>query len=140
MPKLTLKQQRFITAYLKTGNATEAVRQSYGSTDNATAAVIAYENLRKPNITQAIEKALLKAEVSPEWIVSRLRDEATSEKNHGSERIKALENLAKYHQLTGFTNQPQNLFTGAIEIRFGGLAKPLLTDSQPYLADTVIDQ
>lgn len=51
-PELTVKQQRFIDAY--DGNATEAAIVAGYS--KKTAAVIALENLRKPNIAEAIRK------------------------------------------------------------------------------------
>ena len=53
--KLTPKQQRFVTEYLKSGNATEAAKQAGYS--EKTANRIATENLSKPVIARAIERA-----------------------------------------------------------------------------------
>ena len=53
--KLTPKQQRFVTEYLKSGNATEAAKQAGYS--EKTAFRIGAENLQKPAIARAIEKA-----------------------------------------------------------------------------------
>ena len=53
--KLTPKQQRFVTEYLKCGNATEAAKQAGYS--EKTAFRIGAENLQKPAIARAIERA-----------------------------------------------------------------------------------
>ena len=53
--KLTPKQQRFVTEYLKSGNATEAAKQAGYS--EKTAFRIGAENLQKPAISRAIERA-----------------------------------------------------------------------------------
>ena len=53
--KLTPKQQRFVTEYLKCGNATEAARRAGYS--EKTAFRIGAENLQKPAIARAIERA-----------------------------------------------------------------------------------
>lgn len=56
MAKLTAKQQRFCDEYLIDLNATQAaIRAGYSE---KTAAVIANENLRKPNISEYIEKRM----------------------------------------------------------------------------------
>lgn len=53
--KLTHKQERFITEYLIDLNATQAaIRSGYSE---KTAAVVGCENLTKPNIQEAIQKA-----------------------------------------------------------------------------------
>lgn len=51
--QLTLKQERFVDAYILTGNGTEAARQAGYS--EKTARVIAQENLLKPAVAAAIE-------------------------------------------------------------------------------------
>ena len=56
MAKMTAKQQRFCDEYLIDLNATQAaIRAGYSK---KTAAVIATENLRKPNIAEYIKKRL----------------------------------------------------------------------------------
>lgn len=58
--KLTAKQQRFCDEYLIDLNATQAaIRAGYSE---KTAAVIATENLRKPNIAEYIEKRMAEKE------------------------------------------------------------------------------
>ena len=55
MARLTGKQQRFVEEYLVDLNATQAaIRAGYSP---KTAEAIGYENLRKPQISEAIEKA-----------------------------------------------------------------------------------
>lgn len=56
MAKLTLKQRRFIDAYIETGNATEAARRAGYS--EKTAYATGAENLRKPQIQKAIQERL----------------------------------------------------------------------------------
>lgn len=53
--KLTSKQQRFVSEYLQTGNATEAAKRAGYS--EKTAFRIGAENLQKPAISRAIERA-----------------------------------------------------------------------------------
>lgn len=60
MVKMTPKQQRFCDEYLIDLNATQAaIRAGYSA---KTAAVIATENLKKPNITEYIEKRMAEKE------------------------------------------------------------------------------
>lgn len=58
--RLTVKQQRFVDTYIKTGNAAEAARQAgYKKT---TADAIGRENLRKPTVRKAINARLKEIE------------------------------------------------------------------------------
>ena len=60
MTKMTAKQQRFCDEYLLDLNATQAaIRAGYSK---KTAAVIATENLKKPNIVEYIEKRMAEKE------------------------------------------------------------------------------
>ena len=62
MAKLTAKQQRFVDEYLIDLNATQAaIRAGYSK---KTAAVIAMENLIKPNIKNRIEQRMKEKEAS----------------------------------------------------------------------------
>lgn len=64
--KLTPKQKRFADEYIKTGNATQsAIEAGYSK---KTAAVIATENLIKPNIKAYIEKCM--AEIASNRVMS----------------------------------------------------------------------
>lgn len=57
-PPLTKKQKTFVKTFLETGIGTEAARIAYDIKpgDDNTAAAIASENLRKPNIVEALRK------------------------------------------------------------------------------------
>ena len=57
-PKLTPKQKKFVEGYIEKGNGTQAALEAYDTTSEEVAAVIAHENLRKPNIQAALEEAL----------------------------------------------------------------------------------
>ena len=54
-PKLTKKQKGFAKEYARTGNGTQSALKHYDTKDDDTAAAIAYENLSKPQVAQAIE-------------------------------------------------------------------------------------
>lgn len=59
MTRLTKKQRKFVKSFVETeGNGTQAALTAYDTTDPNVAAVIASENLRKPNIVDALEEAL----------------------------------------------------------------------------------
>ena len=51
---LTLKQRKFLAAYLETGNGTEAAVRSYNAANRNTAHAIANKNLRRPAIQAAV--------------------------------------------------------------------------------------
>lgn len=54
IPKLTVKQAKFVQAKAEGKSGVEAAMLAYDTTDYNTAAVIANENLNKPNIQQAL--------------------------------------------------------------------------------------
>ena len=69
---LSIKQRRFIDHYLESGNATEAAKRAGYS--EKTAAVIGSENLRKPNIRDAIEIRLKENAMSVDEALSLLAE------------------------------------------------------------------
>lgn len=71
---LSPKQQSFINAYLQTGNATEAAMQVYNTSKRSVAAQIGYENLRKPDIKQAIQGYFERVDQVPVYVVEMLAD------------------------------------------------------------------
>jgi hypothetical protein len=76
MPKsdesLTLKQERWVNAYLETGNATEAARIAGYKGDDNQLGVVGHENLRKLKIRQRIEDRLAEADVTPNEVIKTL--------------------------------------------------------------------
>jgi len=72
---LTTKQRLFVEAYIGPagGNATRAAEMAGYSAENRLAlAVTGSENLRKPNVQQALGLALSRKKMSPEWAKERL--------------------------------------------------------------------
>ena len=126
MAELTLKQKRFVTEYIRTGNASQAVRAAgYNTTDVQTITSIAYENLRKPDIHKAVTKALTKQELTPDWVLDQIRSIVNEAPKH-QDKLRALELIGKHLQMFG-TQDQTNHYT-AITIALGndkGLAKPI---------------
>lgn len=67
---LTAKQRRFVVEYLACLNATEAARRAKYST--STASEIGWENLRKPQIAEAIAAGLALQAMPAEEVLARL--------------------------------------------------------------------
>ena len=100
MTNLRPKQQRFIEEYLIDLNATQAaIRAGYSE---KTACSIGEENLRKPDIKQAIQERMAarsqNTEVTQEWVVKALKKnylEASADKEFSAVN-KSLELLGKH--------------------------------------------
>ncbi len=75
IPKLTKKQKKFVGTYLETGNGAQSALVAYDTQDYNTAASLASENLRKPNIRAYLED---RAEKAAE-MVYQLSQEAVGE-------------------------------------------------------------
>jgi phage terminase small subunit len=76
--KLTEKQKTFVKEYLIDLNATQAaIRAGYSE---ATAKEIGYENLTKPHIAEAIQKALNERSnrtgITADWVLNSLKEVA----------------------------------------------------------------
>lgn len=124
MKSLTVKQRRFVDAYIETGNAAEAARRAGYKSRNAD--VMGRENLRKPTVRKILEarlkeiedKRIAKAKEVMEFLTSSMRGEIkeevvvvegtgggcseakTIEKQIGAnDRIKAAVQLAKRYGL-----------------------------------------
>jgi len=63
-PKLTLKQKKFVEGVAKGKSGTKAALEAYDTKDENTAAVIASENLRKPQIVEKLEPILQKHDIT----------------------------------------------------------------------------
>jgi hypothetical protein len=77
--KLTLKQEKYIEAYLRTGNATQAAREAGYEGDTQGLANIGYQNYRKLYIRQRIEDRIAEARIDTDEILGVLRSQL-----HGS--------------------------------------------------------
>jgi hypothetical protein len=73
--KLTIKQKKFVKAYVATdGNGQEAAKAVYDVKNDNVARNIASENLTKPNVKEAIDQALIKHEITIESAVKPIAD------------------------------------------------------------------
>lgn len=93
---VTKKQRAFIDHYLKCWNATEAAKQAGYS--EKTAYSIGWENLRKPEIAEAISKRLSAMAMTADEALSRLAIMARDGKTENT-RLRALEIIGKHHGL-----------------------------------------
>lgn len=98
--KLTPKQTLFIQEYLKDLNASAAARRSGYSLKTADA--MGRENLQKPAIKSAIDKAMAEREarvkIDADWVLRELgrmykKTEEAEENNHA---LRALDQIAKH--------------------------------------------
>lgn len=95
-PDLTVKERRFITEYVKSGNGAAAIRAAgYDVTTNNSAAVMASTYLKKPKIERAIAASLRKSEVTSQWVLQELRSMAETNESPVV-RLKSLELLGKH--------------------------------------------
>lgn len=99
---MTIKQDRFITEYIKTGNGTQsAIKAGYSP---KTARLIACENITKPYIKEKIERAMSKeAEklgINAEFVLKNLSYFAKKKKlKSANAALKANELLGKHLKL-----------------------------------------
>jgi len=90
MRKPTLKQRRFIKAYVQNGgNATQAALEAYDTTYD-TARVIGCENLTKPNIKRVIDRLMEVVELSTKDSLRAIKDalSATDRNFHPDHRVR----------------------------------------------------
>jgi len=102
MRKPTLKQRRFIKAYVQNGgNATQAALEAYDTT-YATARVIGCENLTKPNIKRVIDCLMEAVELSTKDSLRTIKDafSATDKNDYPDHRMR-LEAVSMFFKLKG---------------------------------------
>ena len=137
MRKLTPKQRRFVKYYLETDNATKAVIKAgydlggkHGGNDpDNTARAIGSENLAKPAIRQAIDKAMIRQKITPEYVLSGIANLAETSERDG-DKIRSYELLGKYLKL--FQIDQENSTPTKIVLNLG-----LPTDTQPILEQPI---
>jgi len=98
LPKLTPKQARFVHEYLADLNATQAaIRAGYKEKN---AYQVGSENLRKPQIQQALQEAREAREkasmITAEWVLKEISKIAENEEEAARDRLKALELIGKH--------------------------------------------
>lgn len=99
--KLNPRQQKFVDEYCIDFNATQAaIRAGYSK---KTACAIGEENLRKPNIKQAVDERVQKnahkVEITAELVLNGIKDIAFDKNTKSNDRLKAMELLGKYLKL-----------------------------------------
>ncbi len=77
---LTIKQKKFVKAYVETGNGTKAALKTYDTTDPDTARAISSENLAKPSVRFAVEQALEKHGITMDAAIKPIKDGLEAEK------------------------------------------------------------
>ena len=113
--ELTLKQQRFVTAFLETANATESARRAGYKGNDVTLAAVGYENLRKHQIKKMIEDNVKKA-LTAEEVLQNLSRIANSEAEFkGSDVVKANELIGKHHKLFEDRTNPMKVDPDPVE-------------------------
>ena len=128
MPKLrepSLKQQRFIDAYLETGNATEAaIAAGYKCRSRAVAQSIGSENLTKPMIAGTLAKHRVeirrKTEITVEQLQRELLDVACKAQAQGKYSAAVAAYSALLKSVGGFVQDripPENLAGKALDAK-----------------------
>lgn len=121
--RLTLKQTKFVNAYIETnGNATQSAQiAGYSNQSNGVLRSIAAENLTKPNVQQAITKKL-QSVMDSEEVLETFTTYArhTPKLIKASDSLKALEMLAKVHKLVD--DSPKNTEVN-VQIIIGSINK-----------------
>jgi phage terminase small subunit len=96
--KLTTKQAKFVKGIAQGKTNTDSALEAYDTNSYETAAVIATENLKKPNIQDAIELARVKLNLTPERalkpIDDALNDDDLEMRLKGSDRALKLMGIA----------------------------------------------
>ena len=94
MRRLTLKQKKFVKAYVETGNGTQAVLQAYNTTP-LVARTIASQNLTKLNIQEEIKRVLEKNNLSLEQITKNISNIA----NHDIETRVSADTILRANEM-----------------------------------------
>jgi len=74
LKRLSVKQRKFVSNYLRTSNQTQSALQAYDTNSLGSAKKIAHDNMDNPMIIEAIDQALLKNGVTLETQTDRLKE------------------------------------------------------------------
>ena len=106
--KLSIKQERFIQEYLKTGNATQSIIKAYPDVTYDSARMMGSRALTTDNIKSRIDDVLDSQGVNAAFIIRELKQsnqDARNDKQH-SASIKAIKLLADF---VGITNESKTV-------------------------------
>ena len=78
-PKLTMKQAKFVKGIAEGKPPTVSALDAYDTDSYGTAAVIASENINKPNVKEAIDLAMVKLNLTPERALKPIDDALDSD-------------------------------------------------------------
>lgn len=115
---LTIKQKTFVKEYIETkGNGTQAALKAYNTEDENTAAQIASDNLRNPQIRERIQKALIALNLDESYILNGFKDAHELNKlRDANASIRALENIASISDLYPHKNTELDIGDGHLKI------------------------
>ena len=106
--KLSIKQERFIQEYLKTGNSTQSIIKAYPDVTYDSARMMGSRALTTDNIKSRIDDVLDSQGVNAAFIIRELKQsnqDARNDKQH-SASIKAIKLLADF---VGITNESKTV-------------------------------
>jgi len=116
--RITLKQQRFMTAYLKSVNGAQVAREAGYKGSPQTLAQVAHENLNKPDIKQALSGPLQSESNLQERIMQEVRTLAlqpVSDEPTVAHKLRALELMAKV--LGMYDDAPKVQINGYFDVK-----------------------
>lgn len=135
---LTIKQTKFVKAYVANdGNGRDAAKAVYDVANDNSASQLASENLSKPNVKYAIEKALEKHHITMDAAVKPIADGLQAERitmtEHGADvspdhsvRLKASSMALKLMGAEKDTEKPKSItfnFNGGASFSAGDFKK-----------------
>ena len=145
---LTVKERRFIEAYLQHGNGSQAAREAgfdigkYGggstkAKEQKIASALGEQYLNKPHIKTYMAKIMLRRKISPEAILSRI-DQLADNAERDSDKLRALELLGKHVKL--FTDAIESDKPTNIILKLGKFNGLQVIQSEVIEAEEVTDQ
>ena len=99
---LTIKEAKFVKKYIETGNGTEAANQVYDVKDRRTAWGVAQQNMRRPRVREALDKAMREQKLTPAYIVQAMKkniDEGAGVKATAKDANTAIDMYLKLNHL-----------------------------------------
>ena len=125
--KLTFKQKKFVSALVKTGNAAEAARQVYKTKH---ASEMGYRLKRKPKIQNAIQEALVAANLDEGYASTTLKEiisagAANKDEARPTDALKGLELFFKLKGYLGTNNTQEDAEDAAKKMSVEELVKAL---------------
>ena len=117
LPKLTPKQARFVHEYMVDLNATQAAIRAGYKPKNA--AQTGAENLKKPQIQEALQEARESREkssmITAEWVLKEISKIAENPDEAARDRLKALELIGKH---LGMWDRREDTETQGVRVTF----------------------